>query len=79
MVRLVTGIVDNANLLFLTGRSYASKAEEDMRLKVYVNNSVFIENHNLEASSGKHTYFLKMNQFGDMVYDNLSSITSTVH
>ena len=38
-----------------------------MRLKAYVKNSIFIANHNKEADNGKHSYHLKINQFGDMV------------
>ena len=49
------------------GKSYASKKEENKRLRAYVKNSIFIANHNVEAFSGKHSYYLKMNQFGDMV------------
>ncbi len=40
-----------------------------MRLKLFFENSMFIKNHNMEASKGNHSYFLKMNQFGDMVKD----------
>ena len=32
-------------------------------------NSIFIANHNVEANNGKHSYYLKMNQFGDMLHD----------
>ena len=50
-----------------TGKSYASKNEEYKRFRAYMKNSIFIANHNLEAFKGKHSYYLKMNQFGDMV------------
>ena len=54
-------------IVSFAGKSYASKNEENKRLRAYVKNSIFIANHNLEAFSGKHSYYLKMNQFGDMV------------
>ena len=38
-----------------------------MRFRAFMKNSIFILNHNAEAFNGKHSYYLKMNQFGDMV------------
>ena len=54
---------------------YSPKGQEDQRwieinTKSYSNfalNRDFISKHNNEAREGKHTYFLKMNQFGDKV------------
>ena len=44
-----------------------------MRLKAYMKNSIFIANHNNEADNGKHSYYLKMNQFGDMFHHEFLS------
>lgn len=52
----------------LHGRSYVSKKEEKMRFRAFMKNSIFILNHNAEAFNGKHSYYLKMNQFGDMLH-----------
>lgn len=37
-------------------------------LGVFKNNLAMINRHNHEADMGLHSYTLKMNQFGDMVY-----------
>jgi cathepsin L len=34
-------------------------------------NLKFIEDHNNEADSGKHTYWLAMNRFGDMTNEEI--------
>ena len=69
------GKINNTNITYIffkifilyLGRSYVSKKEEKKRLRAYMKNSIFIKNHNVDAFNGKHRYYLKMNQFGDMV------------
>lgn len=41
--------------------------ENKHRRLVWEENLEFINQHNLEASLGKHTYTVKMNKYGDMV------------
>ena len=58
------------NLIFFNsdqGKAYRSHAEERHRLRIYLDNKAMIEKHNEEAKAGKHTHYLKMNQFGDKV------------
>ena len=49
------------------GKSYDSHREEAFRMKVFVENSRRIINHNFEFARGLHSYTLKMNMFGDML------------
>ena len=48
-------------------KSYDSHQEETFRMKVFVENSRRIINHNFEFTRGLHSYTLKMNMFGDML------------
>ena len=51
----------------LHGRNYDSQTEEKFRLKIFMENKAKIARHNMRASRGNHTFFLKMNHYGDMV------------
>ena len=46
---------------------YKSQKEELLRYKVYMENKALIANHNRLAHEGHHSYFLKMNHFGDLL------------
>uniref|UniRef100_A0ACB8F1D8 Uncharacterized protein n=1 Tax=Sphaerodactylus townsendi TaxID=933632 RepID=A0ACB8F1D8_9SAUR len=48
------------------GREYKKKGEEEYRRSIWESNVHVIRRHNQEASQGKHTYRLEMNQFGDL-------------
>ena len=51
----------------MIGKVYVSKEEEYEHFSVWRQNKVRIYHHNVEASNGKHSYFLEMNQNGDKV------------
>ena len=48
-------------------KSYKSADEEAARFAIFKMNLNKINQHNLEAQNGKHTFTLKMNKFGDLV------------
>ena len=50
------------------GKYYKSPQEEEFRMKIYTENKAYIARHNLLAHKGHHTYFLKMNHFGDLLH-----------
>jgi len=50
------------------GKAYDTKTEDNFRLKIFMENKAKIERHNRKAASGRHTYQLKMNQYGDMLH-----------
>jgi cathepsin L len=45
---------------------YTSVEEETTRRLTWESNLRYIQQHNIEADLGKHTYWLKMNKYGDM-------------
>jgi len=49
-------------------KGYASDTEENFRMKIYMENKAKIERHNAQAHAGLHSYFLKMNHFGDLLH-----------
>lgn len=49
------------------GRNYTSNEEEKFRMKVFMENKQRIAKHNNRAMQGQHSYFLKMNHFGDLL------------
>jgi hypothetical protein len=48
-------------------KAYKTKDHEKSRRLKYENNANIIAQHNKEAESGKQTFKLAMNEFGDMV------------
>nr|ACO10357.1 Cathepsin L precursor [Caligus rogercresseyi] len=50
------------------GKSYESSIEEKLRLKIHMENSLKISRHNAEAINGKHSYYMKMNHYGDLLH-----------
>ncbi|XP_062337547.1 procathepsin L-like [Osmerus eperlanus] len=52
------------------------KVEEVQRRSNWANNMRLIDQHNLEAAEGKHTYILGMNQFGDMTSQEFNAMLS---
>jgi cathepsin L len=48
------------------GKSYPTVEEETKRRLTWEANLKYINQHNMEADVGKHTYRLKMNKYGDM-------------
>jgi len=48
------------------GKSYATPSEETKRRATWEANLNFIRQHNMEADNGHHTYWVKMNKYGDM-------------
>lgn len=51
----------------ITGKVYGNAKEEVKRRAIWEANMQKIQHHNLQASLGKHTFTIAMNQFGDLV------------
>ena len=51
-------------------KTYKDHSEEQKRFEIFKNNTIFINNHNKEASTGKHSFTLGINQFSDLVSFN---------
>lgn len=54
------------------GRNYSTHHEYTTRRSIFMNNLDMINSHNDEHASGKHTYTLGMNQFGDLTQQEWS-------
>lgn len=48
-------------------KNYSSAVEDKFRLKIFMENKAKIAKHNAKAHQGQATYFLKMNNYGDLV------------
>ena len=59
-------------------KEYFSPEEELFRFKVYMENKALIANHNRLAHEGHHTYFLKMNRFGDLLPSEISGMNGPI-
>jgi len=53
------------------GKVYSESVEEKFRMKIYIQNKALIDRHNRLANLGHHSYFLKMNQFGDLLQSEI--------
>lgn len=51
------------------GKVYYDEKDEDHRRSVFVENLRKIRAHNEEASNGKHTFTMAMNEFGDLTWE----------
>jgi len=54
------------------GKQYASTEEEINRRSIWEANLDIVNNHNLEADLGLHTYTLGMNRFGDLTVEEFA-------
>ena len=55
------------------GKSYKTPAEEKFRMKVFMDNKGKVARHNYLAHQGYHSYFMKMNQYSDLLYSEMVS------
>ena len=55
-------------------KSYLSSVEELKRYNIWKSNLDYINAHNQQANNGVHTFWLKMNQFGDLTNSEFVSI-----
>nr|AKO90281.1 cathepsin L3 [Tigriopus japonicus] len=55
------------------GQNYSTLAEEKFRMNVFMGNKAKIAKHNYQAHRGQHSYFLKMNRFGDLLHHEFVS------
>nr|AKO90279.1 cathepsin L1 [Tigriopus japonicus] len=53
---------------YIHGQNYSTPAEEKFRMKVFMENKNKVAKHNNRAHRGLHTYFLKMNKYGDLLH-----------
>ena len=49
------------------GKSYSSKAEESLRMKIFFEKVVKIEQHNAQFEAGEESFTMTINKFSDMV------------
>ena len=49
------------------GKNYSNHVEDKFRLKIFMENKAKIAKHNAAAHRGDKSYFLKMNNYGDLV------------
>jgi len=75
---LASDLLQNEWNLFKTEhkKKYASAAEELGRFNIWINNADFIKKHNSEAALGKHSFTVRMNQFGDLTVREFSRMVN---
>jgi|688.fasta_scaffold1375524_1 cathepsin L len=49
------------------GKKYDGEVEEKLRFGIWKSNLKFVEQHNAEADQGKHTFWVAINKFADLV------------
>jgi len=52
-------------------KSYLTKAEDDKRRMLYLDNLMMVNVHNREYDQGKHTYWMAVNPLADMTEDEI--------
>ena len=57
------------------GKNYSNPVDDKFRLKIFMENKAKIAKHNARAHEGHKSYFLKMNSFGDLVCDEIMSLS----
>lgn len=57
---------------YLHGKRYTDASEEKFRMKIFMNNKAKIAKHNARAHQGKHSYWLKMNHYGDLLHNEFA-------
>jgi len=50
------------------GKSYEGPVEEEFRKRLYMENKDYVAKHNRLAHKGHYSYFLKINQFSDLLH-----------
>jgi cathepsin L len=56
------------------GKNYDGEEEEKLRFGIWKSNLKFVEQHNVEANQGKHTFWVAINKFADLVRFSLFKI-----
>ncbi|XP_052808974.1 procathepsin L-like [Mya arenaria] len=59
------------------GKQYANASEESQRRAIFVDNVEYINAHNNLYLSGKTSYYMGVNQFSDMTYNEWRSLFTT--
>eukprot|EP00094_Tigriopus_californicus_P005518 TCALIF_05315-PC protein Name:"Similar to Cp1 Cathepsin L (Drosophila melanogaster)" AED:0.20 eAED:0.21 QI:41/0.45/0.33/1/0.54/0.5/12/28/835 len=59
---------------FAHAQNYSSPAEEKFRMKVFMENKAKVAKHNNQAHRGQHTYFMKMNKYGDLLHHEFTNL-----
>merc|ERR1719219_208238 len=55
-------------------KTYANTKEEKLKMKIYMENRLKVEKHNMDRSQ---SYSLKMNQFGDMTSHEFNTMLNS--
>eukprot|EP00094_Tigriopus_californicus_P005515 TCALIF_05314-PA protein Name:"Similar to Cp1 Cathepsin L (Drosophila melanogaster)" AED:0.11 eAED:0.11 QI:144/1/1/1/1/1/4/133/333 len=58
---------------FVHAQNYSTPAEEQFRMKVFMENKAKVAKHNHRAHRGHHRYLLKMNKYGDLLHHEFVS------
>lgn len=52
---------------------YADEKEEAKRFEIFAKNLEFIKNHNEKANNGEHSFWLGVNKFADLTYEEFAA------
>jgi len=56
------------------GKSYASAMEEKFRMMIYMDNRDRITKHNKSADKGQKSYYMSMNEYGDLLHSEFVAL-----